>query len=553
MRHLLLLALISACASGLDTVRYRNAPPVTIVNDRVHVPEQPAEIDFVKKSEYFDAFFYQRIVRFTQQRPDRRATNVSSMDEVPDSAWFRNRIGVREVSLDEMRNGAKAGDSPMLHKPWKIKSTKVGGVSIGFIIEDATGAKYVLKFDQKGLPETETAADVIGARLFWACGYHTPDDQIVTFNRADLVIGKDAKVKPLFGASYPLTEKILDEKLALVNVGSDGLIRGLASRFLIGKPLGPWPREGVRRDDPNDTVPHEMRRDLRGAFAMFSWLDHVDMKADQTVDMYVSDPADKNVKYVMHYNIDFGKMLGVFAEAGNQIFVGHSYAIDFPQVLASLVSLGMYRRPWEDRKKSEISGVGIFETRGYDPGAWKPVTPSYTPLLYTDRFDAFWGSKIIIRFTEPQIRAAVEQGQFSNPRAVDYLTKVLVERQRKTARYWFDRVNPLDAFEIKEEENSSGLTMCFDDLNVRYNLNQATVSYRATGFDFEGRDAGTFALRPGANGRVCASGIKPSSSEGGYLIVRLETRRGGTTLPATLVHLARDDKSALRVIGLRRL
>jgi len=240
MKICILLVLV-ACSSGLDTVRYRNLPPVTIVNDRVHLATQPRELDFVKKSEYFDAFFYQRVVRFTQQRPSVRAANTNSMDEVPDSTWFRNRIGVRDVSLDEIRAGAKGGANPMLHKPWKIKSTKVGGVSIGFIIEDATGAKYVLKFDQKGLPETETAADVIGARLFWACGYHTPDDQIVTFTRADLVIAKDAKVKPLFGAAYPLTEKILEDKLALVNVSRDGSIRGLASRFLIGKPLGAWP------------------------------------------------------------------------------------------------------------------------------------------------------------------------------------------------------------------------------------------------------------------------------------------------------------------------
>ncbi|MBA2543617.1 MAG: hypothetical protein H0V17_28505 [Deltaproteobacteria bacterium] len=553
MRSILVLALvlvalpaIATCGGGFDPVRYRNQAPVTIVNDRVHLATQPREIAFVKMSEYFDAFFYQRIVRFTQQRPSVRSANVNSMDEVPDSTWFRNRIGVREVSLDEMRDGAKAGANPMLHKPWKIKSTKVGGVSIGFIIEDATGAKYVLKFDQKGLPETETAADVIGARLFWACGYHTPDNQIVTFTRADLVIGKDAQVKPLFGAAYPLTEQILEDKLARVKVSKDGSIRGLASRFLIGKPLGPWPREGVRSDDPNDTVPHELRRDLRGAYAVFSWLDHVDMKADQTVDMFVEDAADPKVNYVMHYNVDFGKMFGVFAEAGNKIYVGHSHLIDPPHIFGSLLSLGLWRRPWEGRNNPRIPGVGIFESKGYDPGVWKPVTPSYTPLLFKDRFDAFWGAKILIRFTEPQIRAAVGEGQFSDRRAVDYLTKVLVERQRKTARYWFDRVNPLDAFEVKGEE------LCFEDLTVRYDLNRALVTYTASGFDFDGRPIGPLTVRPGDRGRhhVCLIGLKPSTSQDGYSIVRIEATRAGTSVPPVLVHLAKGQGEMLRIIGL---
>lgn len=544
MKTVLLLALVG-CASGFDPVRFPNAAPVAVVNDRVHVAKEPASLDFVKKSEYFDSFVVDPVMRFTKVEPHRRASNTNSLDEVADSTWFRNRIGVRDVSLDEIREGSKGGESPMLHKPWKIKSTKVGGVSIGFIIEDATGAKYVLKFDQKGLPETETAADVIGARLFWACGYHTPDDQIVTFKRSDLVIAPDAKVKPLFGKPYPLTDKILEERLTHINIGTDGTIRGLASRFLIGKPLGAWPRTGVRSDDPNDLIPHEQRRDLRGAYAIFAWLDHVDMKADQTVDMFVKDPANPKLNYVMHYNIDFGKMLGVFSEAGNQIFAGSSYAIDMAQVTASLMSLGIYQRPWEGRTEPRIPGVGIFESKGYQPGDWKPVTPSYIPLLHTDRFDAFWGAKIIARFTPDQIREAVKQGQFSDPRAVDYLTKVLIDRQRKTARYWFDRVNPVDRFEL------AGDQLCFDDLSIKYDLDRRPVSYRAAAFDFDGKPQGSLTVVPGTAGRVCVQGVKATGSEHGYTIVQLETARG--KLPPTLVHLAKDAAGALRVIGLRRL
>ncbi len=113
--------------------------------------------------------------------------------------------------------------------------------------------------------------------------------------------------------------------------------------------------------------------------------------------------------------------------------------------------------------------------------------------------------------------------------------------------YWFDRVNPLDAFEVKGEE------LCFDDLAVRYQLDGRAAGYQATGFDFEGRDVGTLAVRPSTGpGRTCVT-IRPTSSPDGYLIVRLTTMRGRAALPSTLVHLARGEQGTLRVIGLRRL
>ena len=34
-----------------------------------------------------------------------RAGNVNTIDEVPDSSWFTNRIGTRPVTMDEIRRG----------------------------------------------------------------------------------------------------------------------------------------------------------------------------------------------------------------------------------------------------------------------------------------------------------------------------------------------------------------------------------------------------------------------------------------------------------------
>ncbi len=39
------------------------------------------------------------------EQRDVRALNVNTVDEVPDSSWFTNRIGRRELSLDEIVRG----------------------------------------------------------------------------------------------------------------------------------------------------------------------------------------------------------------------------------------------------------------------------------------------------------------------------------------------------------------------------------------------------------------------------------------------------------------
>ena len=118
------------------------------------------------------------------------------------------------MTAEEIGIGPNLEGSPELHKPWTVTSSKVGGVSVGFLIKDSRGNKYLLKFDQKGEPEVETAADVIVAKLLWACGYNVPQDYIVNFERGDLVLAPDAKVKSLTGKESPLTEKIVEEQLA---------------------------------------------------------------------------------------------------------------------------------------------------------------------------------------------------------------------------------------------------------------------------------------------------------------------------------------------------
>jgi hypothetical protein len=543
-------AVAAGCShhAPVPQVRFANAPPVAAVNDRLDIP-RPKQREFARLLYHFDGSFYRLVTRGLELPRARRALGVNALDEVPDSTWFTNRIGVRDLSADEIRRGPAAVGSPEPHKPWTIRSTKVGGASIGFIITDARGEKFVLKFDRAGFPEAETAAEVIVGKLLWAAGYNVPEDHIVYLRPEDLVIAPDAVVKDWSGVAGKLDRARLERSLARIVHEPDGRIRGMASRMLDGKPLGGHAAEGVRADDPNDRIPHELRRDLRGAYVFFSWLDQTDVKEDNSLDMYVADPADPKRHYVKHYLIDFGTALGAAALFVPDLREGYAYKVDFGDMLASLATLGLRERPWERRSAPGLRGVGVLDGAAYRPGEWKAETPAYLPFRIADDHDKLWASKILMRFTPEQIRAAVEAGRLSDPRATDFITETLVMRQQMTARHWFERASPLDRFAPAED----GRALCFDDLLLTYRLAPPSLvtRYGVTAYDRDGRPLGVTAeVGPDAAGRACAP-VRLAPGRDGYTIVRIDAQRAPRTL-TSYVHLARDAAGAPRVIGVWR-
>jgi hypothetical protein len=527
--------LLAACGSApTHRVRFANAPTVTAVDDRRPVAA-PAVRPFALMLYHFRGNLVRRLDRAFALAANPRARGINALDEVPDSTWFTNR----RPTPDEVRAGPAGVGSPEAHLPWTIKSSKVGGKSIGFIIEDARRERFILKFDAAGFPEAETAADAIAGRLLWAVGYNVPEDHIVYFRAYDLVLAPDAKLKDRFGNARRLDRAELAALLAQVEVERDGRIRGLVSKFLPGKLLGGHPDEGVRTDDPNDRIPHELRRDLRGARPIFAWLDHADTKEDNTVDVWAAG-------YVQHYLIDFGKSLGVMATTSRDPRRGHQYALDVGATMTALVSAGLAQRAWESRTQPALRGVGMYGTAGYDPATWKPYSPSYLPFHLTDAVDSFWGAKQIMRLSREHLRAAVDAGRFSDPRAADYLVDTLVERQRITARYWFTQVAPLDTFAMQ------GDALCFDDLTITYGLSavERITRYAIRTTDRDGRAIAAGSFGAAAHGRACTAPLVLAKAGDGYTIVRIQVTRHDLD-KSVWVHLARRD-GATHVIGVWR-
>jgi hypothetical protein len=320
------------------------------------------------------------------------------------------------------------------------------------------------------------------------------------------------------------------------------------SRLLPGTPLGGHPSEGVRKDDPNDLIPHERRRDLRGAGAVFAWVDYQDVQEGNYLDMYVGDPVDPSRRYVKHYVLDFGQSLGVMGATSKNPRVSYEYYADLGHMGTSLWTLGLKPRPWEQRDLPGLRGVGAFDVETFDPRTWRPTTPSYIPMQVTDRFDRFWGAKLVLKMTREQIAAAVSAGRLSDPRASAYLVDTLVGRQRKLAIDAFSRVAPIDEPRVVAGD------LCFTDLSLKYKLVRPTTvtSYALETFDRAGRRFGqTRSVRPGPTGTTCTQ-VAMDDRGDGYTIVRITIARS-VHAGTTYVHVARDPAThTARVVGIWR-
>jgi hypothetical protein len=274
-----------------------------------------------------------------------------------------------------------------------------------------------------------------------------------------------------------------------------------------------------------------------------AWLQHTDFKEMGTLDMWDTDPTDPTRKVVFHYLLDFGNTLGLYAK--HRPDDGHVENFVDLAHLKSLASFGLWKRPWEGTTAPNIPGVGAFDVEHFDPGAFTPYAP-FPAFITADATDALWAVKILLRLTPAHIRAALEAGRFDDPRAVDYLTKVLVGRQRKTARYWFDRIAPVDAPTITNDR------LCFRDLAVAHGLaTPGSQRYTATRFDFHGTQLGPTAVTIEPDGTTCMSAGRGSSRDG-YTIVRLDLTSNGRKLPAVELHLADAPGGGRRVIGIER-
>ncbi len=119
---------------------------------------------------------------------------------------------------------------------WTVVSAKTEGITPGFVVLDRHNRRYFVKFDPPSNPEMATGADQISSKIFYALGYHVPENHLVYFRAEMLELGEDVKVEDKLGQKRKMTGRDLSEILARVHKGSDGRYRATASLAVPGKP-----------------------------------------------------------------------------------------------------------------------------------------------------------------------------------------------------------------------------------------------------------------------------------------------------------------------------
>ena len=471
------------------------------------------------------------------RRSPRRALDVNTLGEVPDNAWYTNRHAFRRLSIAELERGPGNSTPPSPGDSWRIVGAKTDGVTPGFIIEDRNGSRYMLKLDPPQHPELCSAADVIGSKLFYALGYNTPENYVVFFRRENLIIPAGVEYRDPEGRKRPLTEHVLSELLSGQRKSANGMYRAAASRWIGGEVVGPFSYRGVRTDDPNDTVPHEDRRMLRGLAVFSAWLNHHDSRSINTMDALVEEGGRR---YLKHYLLDFGSILGSAGYAPKEPWIGHRYVIDQVGTAKGLMTLGFIPPRWARADYPKLMGVGLFDSRSFEPLSWKSFYPNPAFLMMDDA-DAFWAAKQVAAFTEDEIRAIVRTGKYSDPRAEAWIADCLIERRKKLIDAWFARVLPLDRFRLE------GGRLAFDDLGVRYGVTEAR-DYRVEWSVFDNSRQERIPIT-GASG--LALPLPPAGTQ--YLAATISCRVGSReACPGALTVYLRRANSRIELVGIDR-
>jgi hypothetical protein len=550
----LVSSLLFAC--GGASARYPLASPLWVDQDRRPFDERPGEYFSGLVSDGIDHTLFRPISRFFAVDPAGEALNVNALDEVPDSSWFKNRIGQFPMSPARVAQGPC--DVPPLDpgKTWWVSEGKSTGANPGFVIRVADGKRYLLKFDGPLQGPRATCADALATRVYWAAGYHTPCNRVVYFERSILRIERTAKIEDSKGNRHPLTEQDLDEVFDKALRLRDGRYRASSSLLVEGKPLGPWQYQGTRGDDPNDVVAHEDRRELRGMRILAAWINHFDAREQNTLFTFVDAGGGRG--YVQHYVLDFGDSLGSLWSPpilGRRL--GHSYYFDMPIVLEDWFTFGAIERPWDTARFGPTGRVfGYFDVDRFDPEDWRSGYPNPAFIRMQER-DAAWMARIIARFSVSHIRSLVATADLRDPRLDAELFRVLWGRRDKILRRYLLRLSPLSLPAL--ERDREGSRVCLTDLALTSNLLHARDRmYGARAFelgnDDEVRRIAVAAPRSDP-GRVCVTlppqGVASKSPE--YLIVDVWASTGGArTEPPTRVHLYRLGASDYRIVGLER-
>ena len=552
-----LLAVAAAAPGCVHSLR-RFPLQQPMVQDPDQQPFEPAPDEYFSPFAWdgLDQMVFRPLANFFAVDPAGPAVNVNAVDEIPNSSWFTNRLGTRTLTPEEVAAGPCTGQALLDPEvgPWTVTGAKPNGANPGFLIKGPDGSRYLLKFDGLEQQPRATAADAIGTRIYWAAGYYTPCNRILYFDRSILVIQDGATADGPDGEEEPLTQEHLDEVFSKALRLEDGRYRTNASLFLHGMPIGPWRYEKTRDGDPNDVIPHEERREIRGAGVLASWVNHFDSREQNTLDMFVRVDGERG--FVRHHYIDFGDCFGSMWEWDmlSRRF-GHSYFVDFEHIAADFISLGAVVRPWDKAEFGPAGEIfGYFTNAPFDPGDWHNEYPNPAFSRMQDH-DGAWMARILAGFTGELIDAAVDAGRFPDPFHATELKRILRGRRMQILTYWFAELSPLARPTLHSDERAT--TLCLDDLAVQSEVvaaDRRTYTAEAwLGLEFSRRNA--LRVTEPLPGRVCVqlpAARHATEASPTYVVLDVVAATDGEPQYPARVHVYQTAPNGFVVVGLER-
>ena len=230
---------------------------------------------------------------------------------------------------------------------------------------------------------------------------------------------------------------------------------------------------------------------------------------------------------------DFGSILGSGTVYAQRHRPGNEYIFEQRPGWLSLVTLGLYVRPWMTIDYPRVPrSVGRLEAERFDPLTWKPEYPNAAfENLRPD--DAFWAARIVSKFSDEAIRAVVEKAAYSDPAATDYMTKTIIARRDKVVAAWINQVCPVVDTALSADGN-----LTFANAAVEAKAATAPERYELNWFRFDN----TTGQRTPAGERMMVSSGSARAPDGlmasdfvGVSVTAAHAQQPGWATPSTFV------------------
>jgi hypothetical protein len=324
-----------------------------------------------------------------------------------------------------------------------------------------------------------------------------------------------------------------------------------ASAWLPGYLIGPFRYHGTRDDDPNDVIAHEDRRELRGGRILAAWIDHFDAREQNSMDSWIAAPGkgpESSPGHVLHHYLDTSDCLGSewnWDEISRRL--GYSYIIDWGDIGADFITLGIPTRPWDRVERAPGRKLfAYFDVKNFVPDEWKNEYPNPAFSRMTER-DGAWMARILAGFTPEMVRTLAKMGNFTDPGDTSYLAEILEGRLERILDRYLTRVSPMADVRVEGADR-----LCAVNLAERRGVREpARFRYVASW------SRGGLPVARTAGGAVCVTLPHVASDQGPpddaaerSVVVRLEDGVARGPLEATLYDLG--PQRGYRLAGLER-